>query len=172
MPINSEISTWTVLIVDDAPDNVGVAEAVFSHFGAKVYTASDGNQGLSILQKVVPTVVLLDISMPLKNGWETLQSIRENPEWKNMVVIAVTAHAMRGDREKVMEAGFDGYIAKPFHVTDLVKQVQAIVEMAAPDTPSGVTQEATAVAQELVVAPQKVLMTPQDTPVVAKETRV
>lgn len=168
-----EISKWTVLIVDDSPDNVGVAETVFSHFGANVYTASDGNAGLEILQKVKPTVVLLDISMPLKNGWETLQAIRENPEWEKMIVIAVTAHAMKGDREKIMAAGFDGYIAKPFHVTELIKQVQAIVDelTVISETPDA-TQESLVVAQEPAGMPRNIVTVTQEPFPAPKETRV
>ncbi len=112
--ITDAAAQWIVLIVDDEPDNLTVPKEVLSFYGAQVYTAEDGAEGLKVLETVTPTFILLDLSMPKMDGWETIKRIRANPKTARVPVIALTAHAMSGDRERVQEAGFDGYIAKPF----------------------------------------------------------
>ncbi len=124
MPRDTEMATWDVLIVDDEPDNVGVAEKVLVFNGAKVRTACDGIEGLIRLEERRPTFVLLDLSMPHMDGWEMLRRLRSNPETSDLIVIAVTAHAMIGDAERAMEAGFDGYITKPFRLADFLPQIK------------------------------------------------
>lgn len=114
---------WTVLIVDDAPDNVEVARKVLSFNGSTVHIAEDGILGLAKLQEIDPTFILLDLSMPNMDGWQMLTEIRQLPAYKDLPVIALTAHAMEGDREKVLEAGFDGYIAKPFRLASFLQDI-------------------------------------------------
>ena len=112
--ITNAASQWVVLIVDDEPDNLTVPKEVLSFYGAKVHTAEDGVEAIQALETMVPTFILLDLSMPKMDGWETLKHIRANPSTARIPVIALTAHAMSGDKERVEAAGFDGYIAKPF----------------------------------------------------------
>lgn len=118
---------WAVLIVDDNPDNVSIVRATLSFYGATVYTARNGEDGLLLLETIQPTVILLDLSMPRLSGWEVFKQIRQNPDKSHIPVIAVTAHAMPEDRKKVFAAGFDGYIAKPFSVVSFVWEIQKIV---------------------------------------------
>ncbi len=118
-----DMTGWTVLIVDDEPDNVGVAKMVLEFHGAKTLIAENGQQGLDLLERETPALVLLDLSMPVLNGWELVKQIRAMPRLKDLTVIAVTAHAMKGDREKVLEAGFDSYIAKPFRVDSFLDEI-------------------------------------------------
>jgi two-component system alkaline phosphatase synthesis response regulator PhoP len=118
-----EISKWTVLIVDDEPDNLVIAEKVLSFSGAKVYTARNGRDGMKILEEVTPSFILLDLSMPELNGWDMLTMIKADLKTEHIPVIALTAHAMMGDRQKVMEAGFDGYIAKPFRLSTFTSEI-------------------------------------------------
>lgn len=116
---------WTVLIVEDEPDNLGVPEGILKYYGARVHTARDGRSGLSMLSSIAPTLILLDLSMPNVDGWEMLRGIRANPKTSQIPVIALTAHAMQGDRERALAAGFDGYITKPIMLDtflDLIKQ--------------------------------------------------
>lgn len=115
---------WTVLLVDDEPDNLGVARKVLNHNGAEVYIASNGLEGLLVLEEITPTFILLDLSMPEMDGWEMLKVIRDKSNFSMMPVIALTAHAMSGDKERVLEAGFDGYIAKPFRILSLLEDIQ------------------------------------------------
>jgi len=131
---------WTFLIVDDQPDNLAIAKAALEYRGATVHTATDGEQGLTALLALTPTVILLDLSMPKLDGWTMLNRLRERPETIKTPVIALTAHAMEGDRERVMNAGFNGYIAKPFDVMTLGVQVQemvgSLVTIDAPEKPA------------------------------------
>ena len=120
---NSDIKQWTVLIVDDEPDNRTIAETVLSFSGAKVHTAVHGVDGLKLLEDLTPSFVLLDLSMPVMDGWEMLKQIRANVKTQTIPVIALTAHAMAGDRERALEAGFDGYIAKPFRLGTFMSEL-------------------------------------------------
>jgi len=123
----SDPRQWIVLIVDDQVDNLEIAKAVLSFRGAKVYSAKNGEAGLEVLRSIRPTFILMDLSMPKMDGWEMLRQVRANPEFSDLPVIALTAHAMDGDKERVLRAGFDGYIAKPFEVMALPQQIQRIL---------------------------------------------
>src|SRR5687768_6701795 len=106
----TNIKSWIVLIVDDESDNLNIATKVLTHYGAQVYSAVQGVEGLKILATMPrPTFILLDLSMPIMDGWTMLAEIRANPTYRDLPVIAVTAHAMEGDREKTLQAGFDTY---------------------------------------------------------------
>lgn len=122
--ISQNIADWLVLIVDDEPDNLSVARKVLAYSGAKVRIAYNGIEALAILQDISPTFILLDLSMPEMDGWETFEKVRENPKFVQVPIIALTAHAMAGDRERVMEVGFNGYIAKPFRLTSFLEDIQ------------------------------------------------
>lgn len=120
---NTDVKQWTILIVDDEPDNRTIAETVLSFSGAKVHTAIHGVDGLKLLEDISVSFVLLDLSMPVMDGWEMLKQIRTNSKMQTIPVIALTAHAMAGDRERVLEAGFDGYIAKPFRLGTFMSEL-------------------------------------------------
>lgn len=122
--LSDEPKQWTVLIVDDEPDNLGVAEKVLSFMGARVHTAQDGLEGMAILEHVTPTFILLDLSMPHLDGWQMIERLRADPLTASVPVIALTAHAMHGDKERALAAGFDGYIAKPFRIMTFFKEIQ------------------------------------------------
>lgn len=122
--INDNVKSWTTLIVDDEPDNLGVAQTVLSFYGARVHTATDGEEGLEILKTISPTFILLDLSMPKMDGWEMIKAVRENPAQRHIPVIALTAHVMEGDKERVLQAGFDGYISKPFRLVSFLTQIK------------------------------------------------
>jgi two-component system cell cycle response regulator DivK len=121
--ISSNISDWTVLIVDDEPDNLGVARKVLSFGGAQVHVAQNGVEGLAILEQVKPTFILLDLSMPEMDGWEMLEQVRTRYGWEDVPIIALTAHAMAGDRDRVFAAGFNGYISKPFRINSFLDEI-------------------------------------------------
>ena len=123
-----DVSSWRVLLVDDEIDNLGVAEKVLTFKGATVHATQQSKEALMLVETYQPNLILLDLSMPHIDGWEIHKKLRENPETSSIPVIAVTAHAMAGDEEKVMQAGFDGYIAKPFRIMELVNQIQDILE--------------------------------------------
>jgi two-component system, cell cycle response regulator DivK len=124
MPVDNEVAGWVVLIVDDEPDNLGVARKILSFYGAEVHLAEDGQNGLEVLSQIEPSFILLDLSMPTMDGWEMLKRVRTQPETADLPVIALTAHAMPGDEDRALEAGFDGYITKPFRLSSLLDDIK------------------------------------------------
>ncbi|MBN1121053.1 MAG: response regulator [Anaerolineae bacterium] len=119
-----QISDWKVLIIDDDTDNLGVACEFLEFLGATVRTARDGEEGLESLKDFEPTVILLDLSMPVMDGWQMIKKLKEDEKQAAIPVIALTAHAMSHDRERVIEAGFDGHIIKPFLLSSLVDDIK------------------------------------------------
>ena len=123
--ISLDIKDWIVLIVDDELDNLGVAQKVLSYGGAVVHVARNGLEGLEVLKTIRPTFILLDLSMPEMDGWEMLRQVRADTNLGTIPMIALTAHAMSGDRERALEAGFDAYIAKPFRINSFMEDILA-----------------------------------------------
>lgn len=120
----NEPSTWVVLVVDDEPDNLDLVVETLQYYGATVKAAANGRLALAILDAFTPNLILLDLSMPELDGWELHQRLRAAPAWTSIPVLAMTAHAMVGDRERAMQAGFDGYITKPISVPTLLLDIQ------------------------------------------------
>ena len=121
------LSNWKVLIVDDEPDNIGVVKLVMEFHDMTVWAASSGQECLDLLEKHTPTLMLVDIQMPEMSGVELLAKIKECADWRSIPVIAVTAYSMQGDRERLMGAGFDGYISKPINAMTLVDDLVGIM---------------------------------------------
>jgi HAMP domain-containing protein/signal transduction histidine kinase/DNA-binding response OmpR family regulator len=111
----------TVLLVDDDSRNIFALSSVLERRGIRVLTATTGNEAISHL-KNDPTVaiVLMDIMMPGMDGYQTMQAIRKNPDWRRLPIVALTAKAMKGDREKCLEAGASDYLAKPVNTEQLL----------------------------------------------------
>lgn len=108
------VSHWRVLIVDDEPDSLEVARRVLEFHGAKVLIATNGRDALEIVRRAAPTMILSDLSMPQMDGWELLYQLQNDPHTSTIPVVALTAHAMSGDRERAIGAGFHYYLTKPF----------------------------------------------------------
>lgn len=130
-PMPADIHEWVVVLVDDHEDNIVVARTALEFYGATVHTALDGAEGLELIAAVQPNLILLDLSMPIMDGWEMFRRVRERPELAEVPVVALTAHAMDGDRERVLKAGFDGYIAKPFNVVGFVGDIRSALSSSA-----------------------------------------
>lgn len=135
-----DVSSWVVVVVDNDMFNLDIAAQMLELYGATVHTADSGETGLQKLEEVKPQFLLLDLSMPHMDGWEVLKRLRANSTFDYLPVIALTAHAMAGDAERALSAGFDGYITKPFKVENLIDDIQAILDK----TTRGKTTEATA----------------------------
>ena len=108
-------SVGKVLIVDDDPDSLFTINEIVQKCNCVTALAKNGKECLEILEKQKPDVILLDIMMPVMDGFQTLRAIREKPEFKDIPVIAVTAKAMIEDREIILKQGFDSYITKPIN---------------------------------------------------------
>jgi two-component system cell cycle response regulator DivK len=117
-------STWNILLVDDVSDNLLVAEMILNYHGAQVATARNGKHALEVLKTFRANVIALDLSMPEMTGWEMMEILREQSQYCCIPVIAVTAHAMRDDERRVMQAGFSGYISKPYDARILIENIK------------------------------------------------
>jgi two-component system, cell cycle response regulator len=113
-----------ILIVEDNPDNLELMTYLLTAFGHRVIKAMDGEKGLRLLRQEKPDLVLCDLQLPKIDGFELVRHIREDPQLSKTPVVAVTAYAMRDDRDKVMEAGFNGYIAKPIMPEEFVSRAE------------------------------------------------
>ena len=102
-----------VLIVDDAPANLKLARVALESVEFQVHTANDGMEALAMLERLSPDVILMDLQMPGLDGFELTRRIKANPAQRHIRIVAVTAYAMKGDRERALAAGCDGYITKP-----------------------------------------------------------
>jgi CheY-like chemotaxis protein len=104
---------WDVVVIDDEPDSLEVAQRILKFYGANVHTATNGEEGLKMIKQVRPRFVISDLSMPVMDGWALLYELNHDRFAMETPVIALTAHAMSGDRERAMEAGFHNYLTKP-----------------------------------------------------------
>jgi two-component system, cell cycle response regulator DivK len=114
---------WTVMVVDDEPDSLEVASILLRRCGATVLTAENGKQGFETAAKNRLHFILADLSMPEVNGWDMISKLKKNPATKDVPVIALTAHAMPGDREAAFGAGFHNYLSKPLVPETFVRDV-------------------------------------------------
>ncbi|HET9369872.1 MAG TPA: response regulator, partial [Vicinamibacterales bacterium] len=115
----------TVLVVDDDVRNIFALSSVLERRGMKVLTASTGREAIATIERTPDlAIVLMDIMMPEMDGYETMQEIRHNPALRRLPIIALTAKAMKGDREKCLEAGASDYLAKPVNTEQLLSSLR------------------------------------------------
>lgn len=115
---------WKVMIVEDAPDSMIFFTETLRPSGYEICCASDGRKALEIAACEKPNLILMDIHIPVLSGYEATKRIKESEDLRGIPVIALTARAMKGDREKILAAGFDDYLSKPVHPDDLVSKVE------------------------------------------------
>lgn len=107
------LNGWNVLVVDDEPDSLEVAACILRFYGANVATAINGQEGLNLSKQKRPKLIISDISMPVLDGWGLIYELKRDRATMDIPVIALTAHAMAGDRERAIAAGFHNYLTKP-----------------------------------------------------------
>lgn len=133
--IPSVLVGWRVLVVDDEPDNLDVARRMLKKAGAEVSLAENGEEALALVQTKTFDFILSDLSMPVMDGWMLMYELNMDRRTADIPVIALTAHAMAGDRERAMEAGFINYITKPLDIdkfiTDLLNILVDVPEFSA-----------------------------------------
>jgi len=117
-----------VLIVDDNERNIRLARDILQVSGFRTIEASTGGESVSLASEHLPDVVLMDIRLPDMDGVEALRALRASEATASIPVVAVTALAMKGDRERFLEAGFDGYLEKPIDVREFPGQVRGFCE--------------------------------------------
>jgi CheY-like chemotaxis protein len=117
-----------ILVAEDNLPNRELIREILEACGYDVIEAGDGQQALDRLEENLPDLVLLDIQMPVLDGYAVVRKLRQTPGLANLKVLALTAYAMQGDREKVLEAGFDGYLTKPVDMASLAKQIAQLLQ--------------------------------------------
>jgi len=108
----------TLLIVDDEPVNIELINLLVEELElpVRIATAENGHEAIALARELTPSLVLMDLKMPGLDGWEATRQLKADPETAGIPIIAVTAQAMVGDRERAIEAGCDGYVTKPIDV--------------------------------------------------------
>lgn len=124
-----KITEWAVLLVDDEPDNIEVVSESLEFYGMSVKTAENGQVALDILQgDWMPDIIMLDLSMPVMDGWATLRKLKSDPRTQTIPVLALSAHAIIGDADRAINAGFDGYMTKPISVPTLLQDLRSALK--------------------------------------------
>jgi CheY-like chemotaxis protein len=122
---DEDLVNKTVLLVDDDARNIFALSSVLERRGMKVLTATTGNEAIELLSNTPDlAIVLMDIMMPEMDGYQTIAKIRKNPTYRRLPIIALTANAMKGDREKCLEAGSSDYLAKPVKTDQLLSALR------------------------------------------------
>ncbi|HYH41185.1 MAG TPA: response regulator [Burkholderiales bacterium] len=121
-----------ILYVEDNDDNIYVLKNRLGRAGYTVLIAMNGEQGIELATAEKPDLILMDLSLPVLDGWEATRRLKAASETRDIPVIALTAHAMPGDREKAMEAGCDDFDTKPVDIARLRGKIQALLERGAP----------------------------------------
>jgi two-component system, cell cycle response regulator DivK len=116
--------TNVILVVEDNERNLKLLRDVLEYAGYDVRVARTGEDGVTLAVKEPPDLVLMDLQLPGIDGMEALRQLRASPRTADIPVVAVTAQAMKQDRERVLEAGFDGYVEKPISVRAFPEQVR------------------------------------------------
>jgi two-component system cell cycle response regulator len=117
-----------VLVIEDNPDNLELMTYLLGAFGHTPLTAGDGEAGLDVARREQPDLIICDLQLPKIDGYAVVRQLKAHPALRRIPVIAVTAFAMVGDRDKALAAGFDGYIAKPIAPETFVQQAQAFLQ--------------------------------------------
>jgi CheY-like chemotaxis protein len=117
-----------ILYVEDNEDNIFMLKNRLTRAGFTMVIATDGAQGVAMASSERPDMILMDLSLPVLDGWEATRRIKAAPDTKHIPVIALTANAMAGDREKALAAGCDDYDTKPVELPRLLEKIKQLAE--------------------------------------------
>jgi CheY-like chemotaxis protein len=117
----------TVLVADDKAPGRELLRAVLEQSGHTVFEASDGIEALRSARELLPDLIILDLHMPMLDGFGVLQELKQDQRFAATPIIALTASAMQGDRERALSAGFTAYIAKPISLSALLSEMQRLL---------------------------------------------
>lgn len=117
-----------ILYVEDNEDNIFMLKNRLMRAGHTVVVATDGAQGVAMASSERPDMILMDLSLPVLDGWQATRQIKAAADTKHIPVIALTAHAMAGDREKALSAGCDDFDTKPIELPRLLGKIKALAE--------------------------------------------
>ena len=116
-----------ILLVEDNEMNRDMLSRRLERRGYEVVVAVDGGQGIELAQQGAPDLILMDMSLPVADGWEATRRLKAAPETRSIPIIALTAHAMGGDRDRALEAGCDDYDTKPIELPRLLGKIEAFL---------------------------------------------
>jgi two-component system, cell cycle response regulator DivK len=119
--------TKRILVVEDTEDNRRILRDLLTRAGFELIEAVDGESGVSMATTHRPDLILMDIQLPIFDGYEATRRIKANPDTRNIPIIAVTSYALSGDETKALAAGCDGYVAKPFSPRRILAMVQELL---------------------------------------------
>lgn len=117
-----------ILIVEDNQDNRTLLKDMLSMMEYKITEAVDGVEGVEKAIRDKPSLILMDLSLPQKDGWTATRELKANKEVAHIPIIALTAHAMLGDRERALKAGCDDYLSKPINLAELAQKVKTYLD--------------------------------------------
>ncbi len=121
-----------VLVVEDEPNIADSLSFLMKQAGFEVRIARDGDAALRMIESEIPDLVLLDIMMPRRDGYEVCRVIRSNPDWRDMRIVVLTAKGREHDRQKSLALGADDFVTKPFSTRDIVQRVSKALGEARP----------------------------------------
>ena len=121
------IKDWNVLVVEDEADSMELVCGLIGHYGINCVAAMSGEEALQVLEKMVPTLIILDLALPGVDGWGVLQAVRRSKRLSQIPCVAITAFHTPELAEQAIQAGFNAYFAKPIDSTSFVRELQAIV---------------------------------------------
>ncbi len=116
-----------ILLIEDNQMNRDMLSRRLTRKGYEVVNAVDGEQGMAMARSEAPDLILMDMSLPVLDGWEATRQLKAAPETQAIPIIALTAHAMAGDREKAVEAGCNDYDTKPIELPRLLEKIEALL---------------------------------------------
>jgi len=117
-----------ILIVEDTEDNRRILRDLLAHAGFEIYEAHDGRAAVAAAEEFRPDLILMDIQLPLLDGYEAIRHIKASTAAQPPPIIAVTSYALSGDEERAWAAGCDGYIAKPFSPRQILAKIRELLE--------------------------------------------
>jgi two-component system, cell cycle response regulator DivK len=120
-----------ILLIEDNEMNRDMLSRRLTRKGYEVLIAVDGGQGIAMARSEAPDLILMDMSLPITDGWEATRQLKAAPETRRIPVIALTAHAMTSDRDKAIEAGCDDYDTKPVELPRLLGKIESLLGQAA-----------------------------------------
>ena len=121
------MSTARILVIDDNAMNIELVEFVLTSAGFEVEAAQTAEQGFACIARRHPDLILMDIQMPEVDGLQMTQRLKADPSTRHIRIVAFTAYAMKGDEQRMKDAGCDGYLAKPVNVKTLAQQVRELL---------------------------------------------
>ncbi len=116
-----------ILIIEDNADNRTLIRDLLGAMDYVVIEATDGVEGIEKAFEKAPDLILMDLSLPRKDGWTATRELKAHPDVSHIPIIALTAHAMVGDRERALEAGCDDYVSKPINLSELLEKIQRLL---------------------------------------------